>query len=73
MMVRSLEPMTSAPLALKSPLALHREPSAIEPPPWGVRSLSYVRDVQPIFDRACAECHQGDGEAFSKRGFLINC
>jgi len=36
---------------------------AIEPPPWGVRSLSYVRDVQPIFDRACAECHQGAGEA----------
>lgn len=38
-------------------------PDAVEPPPWGVRSLSYVRDIQPIFDRACAECHQGDGEA----------
>ena len=38
-------------------------PDAIEPPPWGVRSLSYVRDIQPIFDRACAECHQGDGKA----------
>jgi len=37
--------------------------NAIEPPPWGVRSLSYARDVQPVFDRACAECHQGDGEA----------
>jgi len=38
-------------------------PDALEPPPWGVRSLSYVKDIQPIFDRACAECHSGDGKA----------
>ncbi|NQU23098.1 MAG: hypothetical protein HQ567_17610 [Candidatus Nealsonbacteria bacterium] len=35
----------------------------IQPPPWGVHSLSFVSDVQPIFDRACAECHQGNGQA----------
>jgi hypothetical protein len=38
----------------------------MEPPPWGVRSLSYVTDVQPIFDRACAECHQGKGRAVAQ-------
>ena len=43
-----------------------RSPDTIQPPPWGVRSLSYVKDVQPVFDRACAECHQGDGQAVEK-------
>jgi hypothetical protein len=38
-------------------------PEAMEPPPWGVRSLSYVKDIQPIFDRACAACHGGGGQA----------
>ena len=45
------------------PVMARASPDAIEPPPWGVRSLSYVNDVQPIFDRACAECHQGAGRA----------
>jgi hypothetical protein len=43
------------------PLAAGTVPDPIQPPPWGVRSLSYVQDVQPIFDRACAECHQAGG------------
>ncbi|MFV1968679.1 MAG: hypothetical protein ACC628_24935, partial [Pirellulaceae bacterium] len=29
-------------------------PDIIQAPPWGVRSLSYVKDIQPIFDRACS-------------------
>ncbi len=45
------------------PVAAGRAPDTIEPPPWGVRSLSYVKHVQPIFDRACADCHQNDGQA----------
>lgn len=45
------------------PVAAAIAPDSVEPPPWGVRSLSYVRDIQPIFDRACAACHQGDGDA----------
>jgi hypothetical protein len=40
-----------------------RKPDAIQPPPWGVRSLSYVKDIQPIFDRAC---HSGNGPAVGK-------
>jgi hypothetical protein len=38
-------------------------PDTLQPPPWGVRSLSYVQDIQPIFDRACADCHMGGGPA----------
>jgi hypothetical protein len=41
-------------------------PDALRPPAWGVRSLSYVQDIQPIFDRACAECHSGGGNAVGK-------
>ncbi len=26
-------------------------------------SVSYLKDVQPVLDRYCGECHQGDGEA----------
>lgn len=42
-------------------LAAGTVPAPLQAPPWGVRSLSYVQDIQPIFDRACAECHQADG------------
>ncbi len=55
------EAHNSTPVA--TPIKAGRTPDTIEPPPWGVRSLSYVKHVQPIFDRACADCHQGDGEA----------
>ncbi len=43
-------------------LALNRPPSQITPPPWGEDSVSYVRYVQPVLDKYCGECHQGDGE-----------
>ena len=48
------------------PAIATRAPDTIQPPPWGVHSLSFVKDVQPVFDRACADCHQGDGEAVEK-------
>ena len=44
-------------------LALQRSPSAISPPPWGAESIGYERFVQPVLDRYCGECHQGEGEA----------
>ena len=40
-------------------LALLREPSIPAPPPWGVRPMSFLRDVQPVFDRHCVGCHSG--------------
>jgi len=46
--------------------ALQRGPSEITAPPWGDESISYMRFVQPVLDRYCGECHQGDGEARDK-------
>ncbi|MEE9603664.1 MAG: hypothetical protein V3V75_10190, partial [Thermoguttaceae bacterium] len=31
--------------------------------PWGNESISYERFVQPVLDRYCGECHQGDAKA----------
>ncbi len=39
--------------------AMLREPSALMPPPWGDRPLSFLRDVQPVLDRHCVRCHGG--------------
>jgi len=43
-----------------------KRPDTIRPPSWGVRTLSYVGDIQPIFDKHCAACHQGNGKARKK-------
>ena len=41
-------------------LAMQREPSIPEPPPWGdQRCINYLADVQPVLDRHCASCHSG--------------
>ncbi len=47
-------------------LAFARGPRAIEPPPWGDQSISYERFVQPVLDRYCGSCHQGEGKARAK-------
>lgn len=44
-------------------LASRRPPTALNPPPWGSESIGYERFVQPVLDRHCGKCHQGDGEA----------
>ncbi len=43
--------------------ALPRIPSTLTPPPWGQESVSYLRFVQPVLDRYCGKCHQGNGKA----------
>lgn len=40
-------------------LALQRPPSELTPPPWGTESISYERFAQPVLDRYCVRCHQG--------------
>jgi len=42
-------------------LAARREARKLTPPPWGTASISYGRMVQPVLDRCCGRCHQGDG------------
>ena len=57
--------------------AVSQTPLEITPPPWGEDTVSYPRYVQPVLDRYCGECHQGDGEARDtldltfRPGFLI--
>ncbi len=41
-------------------LALRRPPTELSPPPWGTESIGYERFVQPVLDRYCVRCHQGD-------------
>jgi len=40
--------------------ALRRPPTPLSPPPWGTESIGYERFVQPVLDRYCGKCHQGD-------------
>jgi hypothetical protein len=49
----------SPPLATSAmPLAMRRPPSQPEVPAWGDRRIpDYEKDIQPIFDRHCIECH----------------
>ncbi|NCO93055.1 MAG: hypothetical protein COZ06_27785 [Armatimonadetes bacterium CG_4_10_14_3_um_filter_66_18] len=46
--------------------ALLRPPTKLTPPPWGTESLSYERFAQPVLDRYCGKCHQGEGAARAK-------
>jgi hypothetical protein len=41
------------------PVAGALPPPAPLLPPWGVRPVSFLRDIQPILDRHCVECHSG--------------
>ncbi|MFV1967153.1 MAG: hypothetical protein ACC628_17125, partial [Pirellulaceae bacterium] len=58
-------------------IAWSRGPSEIIPPPWDDDTVSYPRYVQPVLDKYCGKCHQGDGEATEtldltqRPGFLI--
>ncbi|MBM3475957.1 MAG: hypothetical protein FJX75_22030 [Armatimonadetes bacterium] len=54
---------STAPAYESATLALSHRPRKITPPPWEDTSVSYERYVQPVLDRYCGKCHQGDGEA----------
>jgi hypothetical protein len=41
-------------------LAARRSPSRPEPPPWGTKTVSFLRDVQPLLNAKCAGCHTYD-------------
>jgi hypothetical protein len=44
-------------------LAVRRAPTELAPPEWGTESVSYERFAQPVLDRYCGSCHQGEGKA----------
>lgn len=47
----------------KTGFALQQPAPELTRPPWGTASISYQRLVQPVLDRYCGQCHQGEGEA----------
>ena len=57
------ESHSRSPVAAGQALAFSRQPQDIVPPPWSDDTVSYPRYVQPVLDRYCGKCHQGDGEA----------
>ncbi|MCP4782665.1 MAG: hypothetical protein GY903_27160 [Fuerstiella sp.] len=44
----------------RSATASLRSPSHPAPPPWGTRTISYLRDVQPLLNDKCIRCHSHD-------------
>lgn len=55
------ESHSRAPVTAKA-AALLDAPRDITPPPWPDTTVSWHRNVRPVLDRYCAECHEGDGE-----------
>ena len=54
------EPRMQTPHAPVAPLAATRRPTPIEPIAGVPDVLDFPRDVQPILDRHCTECHNAD-------------
>jgi formylglycine-generating enzyme required for sulfatase activity len=53
------EPQNSAPPAQSRPTAVLRAPSQIKPWYGPPRGFSFVREVQPVLDAYCIQCHHG--------------
>lgn len=52
----------------KRVIASQKAPHALTPLEGGTRSFTFDLEVQPILDRACIACHNGEGKAFDLRG-----
>ena len=52
----------------KRVIASQKAPHALTPPEGGTRSFTFDLEVQPILDRACIACNNGEGKAFDLRG-----
>ncbi|MHC5057621.1 MAG: HzsA-related protein [Planctomycetota bacterium] len=53
------EPRFSAPPRDATTRMLRGEPDRITPPQWGAGPVDFVKQVQPVLDRHCVECHRG--------------
>jgi len=61
------EGRSATPVNTHGGLAMRRGALALTPPPWGSdTTISYARFVQPVLDRYCGKCHQGEGKARAK-------
>jgi len=53
---------STAPEYVGKSMAMTKPPREITPPPWEDQTVSFARYVQPVLNRYCGKCHQGDGE-----------
>jgi hypothetical protein len=65
------EQTSRAPVAFSGKAkAMQRQASEITPPPWGQEeTISYLRFGQPILDKYCGKCHQGDKNPKARKKF----
>ena len=52
----------------KRVMASQKAAIPLKAPEGGVRSFTFDLEIQPILDRACIACHNGEGKAFDLRG-----
>ena len=52
----------------KRVMASQKAAAPLKAPEGGVRSFTFDLEIQPILDRACIACHNGEGKAFDLRG-----
>ena len=52
----------------KRVMASQKAADPLKAPEGGVRSFTFDLEIQPILDRACIACHNGEGKAFDLRG-----
>ncbi|MBN2129064.1 MAG: SUMF1/EgtB/PvdO family nonheme iron enzyme, partial [Sedimentisphaerales bacterium] len=63
------EPQNAAPPTQSMPMAMSRAPSKIKPWYGPSRGFSFVREVQPVLDAYCIQCHRGQPPAGGQRAF----
>ncbi len=55
------EPRDAAPPSKRMPLAARRAPSTLQRPTWAPDGIiDFVSAVQPVLDRHCVRCHEGE-------------
>ncbi len=60
------ENRVEAPLVTNSPLALRRPPGKMAGPKGATEVFSYMKTVQPVWDKHCVSCHDFDQPAGEK-------
>ncbi len=54
------------PVTTKMPMAMRKQPAKLTENPDEIPIFSYTRDMQPLFDKHCVECHDFNKEAGEK-------
>ncbi len=52
--------LNAPPVSLHARERLSRAPDKITPPSWGAGPVDYVKQVQPVWDKHCVGCHNGE-------------